>query len=48
MVARPQLRVGITDQLLVGIVTGIPFNRDQQRLSSFLRLIYEPGHRHRG
>lgn len=46
MVARPQLRVGITDRMLVGIVTGIPLKRDEQRLSTFLRLIYEPSHRH--
>ena len=44
MVIRPQMRVGIADNLLIGIVTGIPINRENQRLSSFLRLIYEPGH----
>lgn len=45
MVVRPQLRVGITDNLLVGIVTGIPTHKKEQRLSTFLRLIYEPTHR---
>lgn len=45
MVARPQLRVSVTDNLLVGIVTGVPIDKQTQRLSSFLRLIYEPGHR---
>ena len=44
MIIRPQMRVGIADNLLIGIVTGIPINRENQRLSSFLRLIYEPGH----
>lgn len=44
MTIRPQMRVGITDNLLIGIVTGIPVNRESQRFSSFLRLIYEPGH----
>ncbi|WP_400190225.1 HAEPLYID family protein [Hymenobacter sp. B81] len=42
---RPQMRLSIADNLLVGIVAGIPVNREQQRLSSFMRLIYEPGHR---
>lgn len=45
VIARPQLRVSITDNLLVGIVTGIPIDKRAERLSSFLRLIYEPGHR---
>lgn len=44
MTIRPQMRVGITDNLLIGIVTGIPIKRENQRFSSFLRLIYEPGH----
>ena len=42
MTIRPQMRVEITDSLLIGIVTGIPINRENQRFSSFLRLIYEP------
>lgn len=46
MVIRPQMRVGIADNLLVGIVTGIPVNKSTERLSTFLRLIYEPGHKH--
>jgi hypothetical protein len=41
---RPQLRVGITDNILIGIVTGIPVQRENERFSSFFRLIYEPGH----
>jgi hypothetical protein len=45
MTIRPQMRVGIADNLLVGIVTGIPINRENQRFSSFLRLIYEPKHK---
>lgn len=45
MTLRPQMRVGITDKLLIGIVTGIPVNRENERLSTFLRFIYEPGHR---
>lgn len=45
LVARPQLRVSVTDKLLVGIVTGIPIDKQSQRLSTFMRLICEPGHR---
>ncbi len=44
MVMRPQMRVGITDNLLIGIVIGVPAKRASERLSTFLRLIYEPGH----
>ncbi|GAA4456064.1 hypothetical protein GCM10023189_24730 [Nibrella saemangeumensis] len=46
-VARPQLRLGVSDNLLIGIVAGIPFSRQDQRLSSFLRIIYEPAHKNR-
>ncbi len=42
---RPQMRVGIAENLLLGIVTGIPVDKTAERLSTFLRLIYEPGHR---
>lgn len=44
MTIRPQMRVEITKSLLVGIVTGIPMSRENERFSTFLRLIYEPGH----
>lgn len=44
MIIRPQMRVGIADNLLIGIVTGIPISRENQRFSTFFRLIYEPGH----
>lgn len=46
-VLRPQMRVGLADNLLVGIVGGIPINKNHERLSSFIRIIYEPGHRHK-
>lgn len=46
MVMRPQMRVGIADNLLIGIVVGIPASRQNERLSTFLRLIYEPPHHH--
>lgn len=45
MTIRPQMRVGIAENLLVGIVTGIPISRENERFSTFLRLIYEPGHK---
>jgi hypothetical protein len=46
MVIRPQMRLGLADNLLVGIVAGIPVARENQRFSTFVRLIYEPGHKH--
>ena len=45
MTIRPQMRVAVTDNVLIGIVTGIPITRENERFSSFLRLIYEPKHR---
>jgi len=44
MTIRPQMRVGVADNLLIGIVTGIPVKRENERFSTFMRLIYEPGH----
>jgi hypothetical protein len=45
LVFRPQMRVGVTENLLVGIVSGIPVQvNGNERLSSFLRVIYEPKH----
>ena len=46
MVVRQQLRVSIADNLLIGIVGGIPISRKNQRLSTFARLIWEPGIKH--
>jgi hypothetical protein len=43
MTIRPQLRLDVADNMLIGIVTGIPIKRETERFSSFLRLIYEPG-----
>jgi hypothetical protein len=47
MTIRPQMRLGIADNLLIGIVVGIPVSRENERFSSFLRLIWEPKHRHK-
>ena len=44
MTMRPQMRVSIADNLMIGIVAGIPVSRENERLSSFLRLIWEPSH----
>jgi hypothetical protein len=45
MTIRPQMRVSVADDLLIGIVTGIPVSRENERFSTFLRLIYEPPHK---
>jgi hypothetical protein len=45
MTIRPQMRIGLADNFMVGIVTGIPIDRQKERFSAFMRLIYEPGHR---
>ncbi len=45
MTLRPQMRLGITDNLLIGIVAGVPVSRENERLSSFARLIWEPKHK---
>ncbi len=47
MTMRPQMRLGIADNLLIGIVAGIPVSRENERLSSFVRLIWEPEHKKR-
>lgn len=46
-VLRPQMRLSIADNLMVGIVTGIPVMNTTERLSTFFRVIYEPGTFHR-
>jgi hypothetical protein len=42
MVIRPQMRLSIAENLLIGIVPGVPVSKHQERLSFFMRLIYEP------
>ena len=44
MTIRPQMRLEIADDLMIGIVAGIPVSRENERFSSFVRLIWEPGH----
>ena len=41
-VLRPQARIDINEHLLLGVVTGIPVDRTDERLSFFMRIIYEP------
>lgn len=45
MTMSPQMRLGVVDNMLIGIVAGIPVSRENERLSSFVRLIWEPGHK---
>lgn len=42
---RPQMRVAIKDNLVLGLVAGIPTNRTYEGFSGFARLIYEPPHK---
>jgi hypothetical protein len=46
MTIRPQMRLGIADNLMIGIVGGIPLNKQNDRLSSFVRLIWEPNQKY--
>lgn len=45
MVIRPQMRLAITQHTMVGIVAGVPLNREIEGMSSFVRLIWEPPHK---
>ena len=42
MTIRPQMRLDISEAMLIGIVAGIPVARENERFSAFVRLIYEP------
>ena len=44
LVLRPQMRLGIDDHVMIGIVTSVPVNSPTERLGMFLRLIYELPH----
>jgi len=44
-VIRPQMRVALAENLMIGIVTGVPINKEIRGLQSFVRVIYEPGFR---
>lgn len=45
MTIRPQMRLDISETILIGIVAGIPIARENERFSAFMRLIYEPVHK---
>lgn len=45
MTIRPQMRLAMNEHLMIGIVTGVPIKRENERFSTFLRLIYEPKHK---
>lgn len=45
MTIRPQMRLGVADNLMIGIVAGVPVSRENERFSSFVRLIWEPKHK---
>ncbi|MFZ6663543.1 HAEPLYID family protein [Peijinzhouia sedimentorum] len=42
MTLRPQIRVAIADNFLIGLVGGVPVARENERFSMFTRLIWEP------
>lgn len=42
MVFRPQMRVALQDNVILGLVVGIPTNTKYEGFSGFTRLIYEP------
>lgn len=44
IIMRPQMRLCISDNLMIGIVAGVPLSRQNERFSTFFRLIYEPPH----
>lgn len=43
---RPQMRLSITDNFLIGIVSVLPSDLLSQGMGFFVRAIYEPGHEH--
>ena len=42
---RPQMRLGLAENLMIGIVSAIPLHQPDYGLGSFVRIIYEPGFR---
>lgn len=42
LVLRPQMRVALQDNLILGLVVGVPTNTEYEGFSGFARLIYEP------
>lgn len=44
-VLRPQMRLAVTDHLLLGVAVGVPVTNGRERLGTFFRVIYEPAQR---
>lgn len=44
VVLRPQMRLAVVDNVMVGILAGIPTAKKMERFSAFMRLIWEPKH----
>lgn len=44
VVLRPQMRLAIVDNMMIGILAGIPTSKKVERFSAFFRLIWEPKH----
>lgn len=42
MVLRPQMRVALQDNLILGLVVGVPTNTKYEGFSGFARVVYEP------
>lgn len=40
-ILRPQIKLGLSSQLAVGMAVGVPISGDEHNLSSFFRLIYQ-------
>jgi hypothetical protein len=48
MVIRPQMRLGVAENLLIGIVGAVPVKRENHRFGMFTRLIWEPAAKKHG
>lgn len=45
LTVRPEMRLEFSESLLVGFAPGIPLHTGPERLSFFMRVVYEPPHR---
>ena len=41
---RPQMRLVLSEQTMVGVVVGVPVKKENEKMSAFLRIIWEPKH----
>ena len=42
-ILRPQMRVDVTEEIKLGLVVGVPLEKADERMSFFIRMIWEPG-----